>query len=139
MMGSMFSPLTEAQLKIYQSQIDEYYQLFLDVVTAGRGIAGLDLRMLADGRTYTAKQAQEVDLIDGISDFDGAVDAMFTDNGFGDDVSLHPFVYEGEADGLYSLFLSALIPDKKTKQTDLEAYLAAINYFTGPLVYYPGR
>ena len=139
MMGSIFSPLTEAQLSIYQSQIDEYYKLFLDVVSSARGIKDLSLRMLADGRTYTAKQALDVELIDGITDFDGAMEAMFADNEFGDDVSVHPFIKEVNFNSLYSLFLSAINFDKKTKLTELEAYLSAINYYVGPLVYYPGR
>lgn len=139
MMGSLFSPLTEEQLAIFQAQIDEYYQLFLEVVSAGRGLKESELRPLADGRTYTAKQAKAAGLIDDITDFQGAIDAMFVDQSFDSEVDIHYFEPEMEDYDITSFLFSAIKPNKRTELTELEAYLAAIRHFTGPLVYYPGR
>lgn len=61
------SRLTEEQIAIYQSQVDECYTDFVDKVAKGRGMSEDQVKALADGRTYTAKQAKENGLIDEIS------------------------------------------------------------------------
>ena len=48
-------------------QVDEYYNKFVGIVSEGRGMSEDDVKALADGRTYTAKQAKENGLIDEIS------------------------------------------------------------------------
>lgn len=61
------SKLTDEQLAIYQTQVDEAYGQFVDIVADGRGMSADEVRKLADGRTYTAKQAAENGLIDNIA------------------------------------------------------------------------
>lgn len=61
------SRLTEEQIAIYQSQVDECYTDFVDKVVKGRNMSEDQVKALADGRTYTAKQAKENGLIDEIS------------------------------------------------------------------------
>ena len=56
------SRLTKEQVKIYQSQVDEWYEAFVSKV--------------ADGRTYTATQAKNNGLIDKISSYDEMQDEM---------------------------------------------------------------
>ena len=65
-MGSSGTPMTDEQLAIVQSEIDYIYEIFVDVVVAGRGLDRQTVYTLADGRGYTAEQALEYDLIDGI-------------------------------------------------------------------------
>lgn len=61
------SKFTDEQIAIYQDQINEYYEKFVGIVADGRGMSTEDVKQLADGRTYTAKQAKENGLIDEIS------------------------------------------------------------------------
>jgi len=46
--------------------VDEAYEQFVGIIVEGRGLSESTVKQLADGRIYTAKQALEHDLIDGI-------------------------------------------------------------------------
>lgn len=70
------SKLTDEQIKIYQSQIDEYYENFVDIVAKERTLSKSEVEKVADGRTYTAKQAQEMGLLDEISSYEDMKDKM---------------------------------------------------------------
>ena len=70
------SLMTESQIAIYQEQVDEYYERFVEIVSKGRDMSKKEVKELADGRTYTAKQALKLDLIDEIALFDDMKDAM---------------------------------------------------------------
>ena len=70
------SQMTEEQIAIYQTQVDEYYQKFVEIVADGRRMSEDEVKTLADGRTYTAGQALELGLIDQVSLYDDMKDAM---------------------------------------------------------------
>ena len=70
------SKMTDSQIDIYQEQVNEYYNKFVDIVAEGRKMTVDDVKLLADGRTYTANQAKENGLIDEISLYDDMVDVM---------------------------------------------------------------
>lgn len=65
-MGSAAKPLTAEQKAIYQSIVDEAYEQFVGIVAEGRDMSVTDVKKLADGRIYTATQAVENGLIDGM-------------------------------------------------------------------------
>lgn len=69
-MGSMTKPITDEQKAIYQSIIDEAYGTFVNVVAEGRNMSVDQVKAIADGRVYTAKQALDKKLIDGIGSFE---------------------------------------------------------------------
>lgn len=64
------SSLSEEQINIYQSQVDECYASFVQIVANGRNMTEDEVISLADGRTYTAQQALSYGLIDQISSFE---------------------------------------------------------------------
>lgn len=64
------SKMTDEQIEIYQSQVNECYEDFVAKVSEGRNMSVEEVKALADGRTYTAKQAKENGLIDEISLFE---------------------------------------------------------------------
>ena len=72
-MGSSGEELTEEQRGILQGLVDEAYDQFVSIIVAGRNLSEARVRELADGRIYSAKQALEADLIDGICTFDDYV------------------------------------------------------------------
>lgn len=69
-MGSSGTPMTQEQLDIYQAYVDEAYNQFVDVVANGRGLSRERVIELADGRIYSAAQALDLDLIDGICGYE---------------------------------------------------------------------
>jgi len=73
--GGPFRDMTVEEKKLFQAIIDEYYGDFLAAVSANRKdrIPAAALRTIADGRVYTARQALELKLIDGIAYFDDAL------------------------------------------------------------------
>ncbi len=75
-MGSYTSELTEEQQEILQSLVDEAYEQFVGIVAEGRKMDVKDVKKLADGRIYTAKQAKENGLIDEVCTYDEAVEDM---------------------------------------------------------------
>lgn len=75
-MGHPGQPLTDEQRQIMQSICDEGYNQFLDVVVQGRNMDKNTVQNLADGRIYTARQAQEAKLIDSTGSLEDLEDAM---------------------------------------------------------------
>ena len=65
-MGSMGKPMTAEQKAIYQGIVDEAYEQFVGIVAKARNMSVEDVKALADGRIYTATQAVDNGLIDGI-------------------------------------------------------------------------
>lgn len=70
------SKMTDEQIEIYQSQVNECYEDFVAKVSEGRNMSAEAVKALADGRTYTAKQAKENGLIDEISLFEDMKEDM---------------------------------------------------------------
>lgn len=70
------SLLTDEQIAIYQEQINESYEAFVEKVALGRNMDVDEVKELADGRTYTANQALSNGLIDEISSYDDMSNEM---------------------------------------------------------------
>lgn len=104
-MGSAGLDLTEEQQEILQSLVDEAYDQFVDVVTAGRNMSETEIRTLADGRIYSAKQAQENGLIDEISDLKEAKEEFISQEGFNKNIEF--YTPDIEVDFFSSLFMRA--------------------------------
>lgn len=73
-MGSPFRPMTEEERTLLQSMIDDSYDQFFEVVKAARtSINPMNLKVYADGRVFTGRQAFSVGLIDGLGGEDEAL------------------------------------------------------------------
>ena len=73
--GSPLHALRDDEREVLQGIINGFYEQFLDVVEKGRpDMDAQAIRTLADGRVYTAKQAQASGLIDKIGYADAAID-----------------------------------------------------------------
>ncbi len=75
-MGSMVDPITDEQLRIFQSLVDEAYDQFVGIVSEGRNMDLDMVRELADGRIYTALQAKELGLIDQVATYRETLEHM---------------------------------------------------------------
>ncbi len=69
-MGHFSEPATDEQRAIMQSIADECYDEFVEIVSKSRKLETEKVKILADGRIYTAKQAKENGLVDEILTFD---------------------------------------------------------------------
>ena len=78
------SQMTDEPIAIYQEQVDEYYNKFVGIVAEGRSMSEEDVKVLADGRTYTANQAIDNGLIDEIALYDDMVSEMRDELGTGE-------------------------------------------------------
>lgn len=75
-MLSFDEPLTEEQEAIMQSLADECYEQFTGIVASARQKSIDEIKVLADGRIYTAKQAKENGLVDQIGTLENAENRM---------------------------------------------------------------
>ncbi len=72
--GSPFRTMRPEERELFQNIVNDMYERFVTVVDAGRAdLDGQSVRRLADGRVYTASQALEEGLIDGIASMREAV------------------------------------------------------------------
>jgi protease-4 len=62
--GNPVRPMTDEERAILQGMIDQFYAQFVCVVAKGRKMPEEKVRLLADGRVYTGKQACELGLVD---------------------------------------------------------------------------
>lgn len=81
-MGSSYKPLTDEQKAIYQEICDESFAQFIGIIAQGRGMEESAVRTLADGRIYTARQAMENGMIDGIESFQDTLERLTYDLGY---------------------------------------------------------
>lgn len=69
-------PVTDEQRDIMRSIADEAYEQFTGIVAMNRNIPVFEVKKLADGRIYTAKQALHLNLVDAIGTWDGMLKDM---------------------------------------------------------------
>jgi protease-4 len=72
-MGSIYEPMTEEQLLIYQNILNEAHEQFIEVVATGRGMTFEEATAVADGRIFSAKQALAANLVDGLGNLDDTI------------------------------------------------------------------
>ncbi|MDD2806663.1 MAG: signal peptide peptidase SppA [Elusimicrobiales bacterium] len=81
--GSMTRELTVDERKLLQGMIDDSYEQFVAAVAQGRKMTPEQVKVLADGRIYTGRQAKENGLVDEMGDLQDAIDAAGTAAGLG--------------------------------------------------------
>lgn len=71
--GNPLRELNDKDREYFQSIVDDSYDQFLEVVSRERKINKDSLRVYADGRVYTGRQAKEIGLVDSLGTFDDAI------------------------------------------------------------------
>lgn len=129
-MGSSGEELTADQNAILQSMVDEAYDQFVSIIVEGRGLSEERVRELGDGRIYTAQQALEVDLIDGICTLDEYYWMVYEE--VGNDVMI--FDRSSNSYGFENLFASI---QSLKEQSDAEVIVEMLEKENmGGLMYY---
>ena len=78
-------PLTEAEKKIIQNNLDEYYATFTRKAAEGRDVQQQQIEDVASGRVWTGQQALERNLVDVLGGFDDALAIAAEKAGVSDD------------------------------------------------------
>jgi len=77
--SSQFKPLSDEGRAIIQGIINDMYARFLAVIAKGRkNLSPEQIKSLADGRVYTASEAEKFGLVDDIGYMDDAIEAAKT-------------------------------------------------------------
>lgn len=81
----LFDEDTNGELEdVFQSIVDESYEMFVQAIMEGRGMSRGEVLRLADGRLYTGKQAVENGLADGLGYIDFAINEARSISGYPD-------------------------------------------------------
>ena len=129
--GSAFRDMTEDEKKIFQAVIDEFYQRFLEVVHQRRkGSLSLEeIKKLADGRIYTARQALELKLIDEVGYFDSALQKSLSLASLKEANVIAYTYYPARKTNIYATNLENPSFLERTKIEDLLPYLKSGFYY----------
>jgi protease-4 len=74
-----------------QALIDNMFGQFVKAVSEGRGLKFEDVKSIANGKVWTGEQAMSMKLIDGVGDFQAAVDDTAKSVGIkGEPTLVHP-------------------------------------------------
>jgi protease-4 len=115
-MLNLNEPFTEEQRAIMQSVSDECYEQFTGIVAEARNLDIAFVKKLADGRIYTAKQALEAELIDGISLFEEALEELKSTYAFDPYIHTERLSYQKKKTVWESMFdIKALLSGRKTE------------------------
>ena len=71
--GSMFRPMSDDERRRWQEIIGDAFETFLGVVQEGRNMSMEDVRRLATGEVYTAREAAQNGLVDEIGYLEDAI------------------------------------------------------------------
>jgi protease-4 len=73
--GDPLSGLNETMQTIFQSNVEDAYRRFLQLVADGRNMSVAEVDAIAQGRVWTGEQALGLGLVDSLGDLDQAVNA----------------------------------------------------------------
>ena len=124
-MFNINSPLTEEHRAIMQSIADEAYDQFTQIVAESRDMEIRDVRRLADGRIYTALQAEKNGLIDYVDTYENTLNNMRNSVSDEEALSVEHFRFERKKnlyDYLYKMSqtVSRVL---QSKETGIDSFL----------------
>ncbi|MGB0910410.1 MAG: signal peptide peptidase SppA [Nitrospirales bacterium] len=135
-MGAPYRAMTEEELAIFQGVIDSMYEQFVEVVKTGRPSLSEDqIRRLADGRIYTAKQAKDAGLVDNIGYLEDAIDLAKMKVGLKDASVVTYHRAGGYKNNIYSRAMATGIDIQRFPQFDSSSLLTLLNGGTPKFMY----
>ena len=128
-------PLTDEQRAIMQEVADDAYDQFTGIVAESRKLKIEDVKKLADGRIYTAHQAERNGLIDQIDSWDDTVTAFSKAIGT-ENYKINTFKYERDG-GFFDLLTGILTHISGTRATADQNLADAVVNKIKPDINYP--
>jgi protease-4 len=84
-------PKTEAELNIYQKNVDQFYNLFLEKVAEARNLSPEKVAAIAQGRVWSGEDAQTLGLVDEIGGLEAAIEYTVNKLGLDDDWEIEEY------------------------------------------------
>ncbi|TLY18646.1 MAG: signal peptide peptidase SppA [Nitrospirae bacterium] len=113
-MASPFRAMTPEDRALLQTVLDDVHAQFIDAVATGRSLQLEQVKTLADGRIFTGKQAQTVNLVDELGDLHDAIQLAARLVGISGEprvIETHKrFSWRDLLQGLYSGSIAPLVP-----------------------------
>lgn len=115
------APLTKEQKEIMLSLAEDAYAQFTGIVAVGRKLDINFVRKIADGRIYSARQAFELSLIDGISSFSEVQEILKNDvkGNIGKNIQMKKFMQKNDMtfSELFTSFSDAMLNIKSDSES----------------------
>ena len=113
-MASPFRAMTPEDRALLQTVLDDVHAQFIDAVATGRSLQLEQVKTLADGRIFTGKQAQTINLVDELGDLHDAIQLAARLVGISGEprvIETHKrFSWRDLLQGLYSGSIAPLVP-----------------------------
>jgi protease-4 len=113
-MASPFRAMTPEDRALLQTVLDDVHAQFIDAVATSRSLQLEQVKTLADGRIFTGKQAQTVNLVDELGDLHDAIQLAARLVGISGEprvIETHKrFSWRDLLQGLYSGSIAPLVP-----------------------------
>jgi protease IV len=113
-MASPFRAMTPEDRALLQAVLDDVHAQFIDAVATGRSLQPEQVKTLADGRIFTGKQAQTVNLVDELGDLHDAIQLAARLVGISGEPRVietrKRFSWRDLLQGLYSGSIAPLVP-----------------------------
>lgn len=131
--------MSDEERQILQTQVDNAYNRFIEVVSKGRDIPIETVRQIADGRIYDGQQAMELKLIDEFGYYESAVEGLKKDLNL-TNPEIVSYDYSESYNDLFSLLSTTYTNIQKSElQKNLEAVkLIQQQYQDKPMYLYGG-
>lgn len=106
-MGSFSEGTSQEQIAFMQEMTDEIYDQFVDIVAKSRKMSFNEVKKLATGRIYTAKQSEKNGLIDGIMRYQEFLNYLEDKKGLAD-VSFNDKTYEKPNSSFFNYLMTSV-------------------------------
>jgi protease-4 len=128
--GSPTEPFTEEDKKLWQAVVNEAYENFVNIVADNRRMTKEEVKVLADGRVYTGRQALSLKLVDQLGYLEDAIDKAASLGG----ITGEPRVVQYRRQTPFSALLGQMVV--KTILNALGIPADALNGNAGPTLEY---
>jgi protease-4 len=108
---SLVRPLSPAGKEVLQGLVDDMYDQFVNIVASGRHLDPAKVRLLADGRPYTGRQALGLGLVDAIGGERDAKDWLVSAKGISAGLPVEDLSVSGIAGRALSSELAGMLQD----------------------------
>ena len=119
--GNTFRELTPGEREYMNELVNDMFEQFLDVVSEQRGLPLDQVRILADGRVFTGRQAVGNGLVDTLGTYQDAIDLAGETAGLGK----NPPVYEERPFGFWNTMVEGV---RQVVRSGAEMSMPTVSY-----------
>ena len=73
-LASPFRKMSKEDRRLLQAVLEDVHRQFIEAVAEGRSLPIAEVKLLADGRVFTGRQARDVKLVDGLGNLQDAIE-----------------------------------------------------------------